>query len=222
MCNGVERQQHGVSPAGSIVAPSSNKESYVALAETYPFLNFIWLMILFFAFVIWFWILISVFSDIFRRRDIGGGMKAIWIIFVVLFWWLGVLIYLIVEHNGMAERSMEQLKASRRSRPSTSRPSRARRPPIRSLRRRAARQRRDHAGRVRRPQGEGARLGSPLLGVGAAPVAPRPGRNCDALGMAGTILIGFDDTEGAVAPSTARSPRPCRPATPSSSSQSSR
>ena len=84
----------------------------MALAETYPFLNFIWLMILFFAFVIWFWILISVFSDIFRRRDIGGGMKAIWIIFVVLFWWLGVLIYLIVEHKGMADRSMEQMKAA--------------------------------------------------------------------------------------------------------------
>ena len=83
----------------------------MALAESYPFLNFVWLMIMFFAFVVWFWILITVFSDIFRRRDIGGGMKAIWIIFVVLFWWLGVLIYLIVEHNGMAERSMEQMKA---------------------------------------------------------------------------------------------------------------
>src|SRR5665647_1248678 len=67
-------------------------------------------MCIFFAFVIWIWLLISVFGDIFRRRDIGGGMKAIWIIFVVLFWWLGVLIYLIVEHNGMAERSMEQMK----------------------------------------------------------------------------------------------------------------
>ncbi len=84
----------------------------MALAESYPFLNFVWLMIMFFAFVVWFWILITVFSDIFRRRDIGGGMKAIWIIFVVLFWWLGVLIYLIVEHKGMADRSMEQMKAA--------------------------------------------------------------------------------------------------------------
>ena len=84
----------------------------MVLAESYPFLNFVWLMIMFFAFVIWFWILISVFGDIFRRRDIGGGMKAIWIIFVVLFWWLGVLIYLIVEHKGMADRSMEQMKAA--------------------------------------------------------------------------------------------------------------
>jgi len=81
-------------------------------SSTYPFLSALWLMIVFFAFIIWFWILISVFSDIFRRRDIGGGMKAIWIIFVVLFWWLGVLIYLIVEHKGMADRSMEQMKAA--------------------------------------------------------------------------------------------------------------
>ena len=79
--------------------------------STYPFLSALWLMIVFFAFIIWFWILITVFSDIFRRKDIGGGMKAIWIIFVVLFWWLGVLIYLIVEHKGMAERSEAQMKA---------------------------------------------------------------------------------------------------------------
>ena len=83
----------------------------MALAETYPFLNFVWLMILFFAFIIWFWLLISIFGDIFRRRDIGGGMKALWIIFIVLFWWLGVLIYLIANHDGMSERSMEQMKA---------------------------------------------------------------------------------------------------------------
>jgi energy-coupling factor transporter transmembrane protein EcfT len=70
-------------------------------------------MIIFFAFVIWIWILITVFADIFRRRDIGGGAKALWIIFVVVFWWLGVLIYLIAQHDGMAERNMEQMKAAR-------------------------------------------------------------------------------------------------------------
>lgn len=77
----------------------------------YPFLNFIWLMIVFFAFVIWIWLLISVFADIFRRRDIGGGMKALWIIFVIIAPYLGVLIYLIAEHNGMAERSEQQMKS---------------------------------------------------------------------------------------------------------------
>ena len=68
-------------------------------------------MITFFAFIIWIWILITVFADIFRRRDMGGLTKAIWIIFVVVFWWLGVLIYLIINHNGMADRSAEQMKA---------------------------------------------------------------------------------------------------------------
>jgi len=82
-------------------------------SSSYPFLSALWLMILFFAFIIWFWLLISIFGDIFRRRDIGGGMKAIWIIFIVLVWWLGVLIYLIANHDGMADRSMEQMKAAK-------------------------------------------------------------------------------------------------------------
>ena len=80
-------------------------------SSSYPFFSALWLMILFFAFIIWIWLLISIFADIFRRRDIGGGMKAIWIIFVIVAPYLGVLIYLIAEHNGMADRSAEQMKA---------------------------------------------------------------------------------------------------------------
>jgi hypothetical protein len=80
-------------------------------SSSYPFFSALWLMIVFFAFIIWIWLLITVFADIFRRRDIGGGMKAIWIIFVILLPYLGVLVYLIAEHNGMADRSMEQMKA---------------------------------------------------------------------------------------------------------------
>jgi Short C-terminal domain/Phospholipase_D-nuclease N-terminal len=80
-------------------------------SSSYPFLSALWLMIVFFAFIIWIWLLITVFADIFRRRDIGGGMKAIWIIFVIIAPYLGVLIYLIAEHNGMADRSTEQMKA---------------------------------------------------------------------------------------------------------------
>ena len=80
------------------------------VASSYPFLNIVWSMIIFFAFVIWIWLLITVFADIFRRRDIGGGMKAIWIIFVIVLPYLGVLIYLIAEHNGMADRSEAQMK----------------------------------------------------------------------------------------------------------------
>ena len=83
------------------------------LASTYPFLNGLWYMIIFFAFVIWIWLLITVFADIFRRRDTTGVMKALWIVFVILLPYLGVLIYLIAEHDGMADRNMAQMKAAR-------------------------------------------------------------------------------------------------------------
>ena len=79
------------------------------LAADYPFLDVLWTMIVFFAFIIWIWLLITVFADVFRRRDIGGGMKAIWIIFVILLPYLGVLIYLIAEHQGMADRNTAQM-----------------------------------------------------------------------------------------------------------------
>jgi hypothetical protein len=62
-------------------------------------------MLIFFAWVIWFWLLITVFSDLFRRHDVGGGMKVVWIIFVILLPFLGVFIYLIAESKGMAERN---------------------------------------------------------------------------------------------------------------------
>jgi uncharacterized membrane protein len=78
---------------------------------TYTFLDVLWSMIIFFAFVIWIWLLITVFADIFRRRDCGGGTKALWIIFVIVAPYLGVLIYLIAQHDGMADRSMQQMAA---------------------------------------------------------------------------------------------------------------
>ena len=83
------------------------------LAADYPFLDVLWSMCIFFAFIIWIWLLITVFADVFRRRDIGGGMKAIWIIFVILVPYLGVLIYLIAEHNGMADRNEAQMSQAK-------------------------------------------------------------------------------------------------------------
>ena len=77
-------------------------------AYTYPFLNIFWTMLIFFAWIIWFWLLITVFADIFRRHDASGWVKAFWILFVVILPFLGVLIYLIAEGKGMAERSAEQ------------------------------------------------------------------------------------------------------------------
>ena len=83
------------------------------LAASYPFLDVLWSMCIFFLFVIWIWILITVFGDIFRRRDIGGGMKAVWIIFVIVLPYLGVFIYLIAEGHKMADRNAERMHAAR-------------------------------------------------------------------------------------------------------------
>ncbi len=77
----------------------------------YPFLNIVWTMLVIFAWVIWFWLLITVFSDLFRRKDIGGGSKALWVIFVIVLPFIGVLIYLIAQGDHMAERNLQQAKA---------------------------------------------------------------------------------------------------------------
>ena len=82
------------------------------LVADYSFLDVLWWMLVLFAWIIWFWLLITVFADVFRRHDIGGGMKTIWIIFVILLPFLGVFIYLIAEHKGIAERSQKQMEAS--------------------------------------------------------------------------------------------------------------
>jgi hypothetical protein len=83
----------------------------VPIAADYPFLDVLWSMIIFFVWVIWIWIVITVLIDVFRRHDIGGFAKALWVIFVVVLPWLGVLIYLIAEHDGMRERSMRQAQS---------------------------------------------------------------------------------------------------------------
>ena len=86
----------------------------MVMAADYPFMDVLWSMIIFFFWVIWIWIVITVLIDVFRRHDIGGWAKAAWLIFVVILPWLGVLVYLIVEHDGMRQRSMKQAQAQRR------------------------------------------------------------------------------------------------------------
>ena len=77
----------------------------------YPFLDVLWTMLIFFLWVIWFVILFQVFADIFRRHDISGGMKAVWIIFTILLPFLGVFIYLITQNQGMTERNLDRARA---------------------------------------------------------------------------------------------------------------
>jgi Short C-terminal domain/Phospholipase_D-nuclease N-terminal len=80
-------------------------------AADYPFLEVLWTLLVIFAWVIWFWLLITVFADLFRRHDIGGGKKTLWIIFVILVPFLGVFIYLISQGHSMAERNEKSMRA---------------------------------------------------------------------------------------------------------------
>jgi hypothetical protein len=84
----------------------------MAIAAAYPFLNILWTMIIFFAWVIYIWIAITVLIDVFRRKDIGGFAKAAWVIFVIVLPFLGILVYLISQHDGMADRRMKEVQAS--------------------------------------------------------------------------------------------------------------
>jgi hypothetical protein len=81
------------------------------LAADYPFLDVLWTMFVFFCFIIWFWLLITVFADVFRRHDIGGGAKTLWIIFVIILPFLGVFVYILSQHDGMNERNRKQVEA---------------------------------------------------------------------------------------------------------------
>jgi ABC-type multidrug transport system fused ATPase/permease subunit len=83
------------------------------IAADYPFLNVLWTLIVFFAWLAWIWIAITVFIDVFRRDDIGGWGKAAWVVFVIVLPFLGVLVYLIAQHDGMRERSEKQAQAQK-------------------------------------------------------------------------------------------------------------
>ena len=78
------------------------------IAYNYPILSLIWMMFMFFVFVLWIWLLISVFMDIFRSHDLSGGLKAAWVLFVIILPFLGVLVYLIARGGKMHERAAEQ------------------------------------------------------------------------------------------------------------------
>ena len=82
------------------------------MLATYNFWSFFWDVLLLMAWIIWFWLLITVFADLFRRHDISGWSKALWIVFVIILPYIGVLIYLLVEHQGMADRNVKQAQAS--------------------------------------------------------------------------------------------------------------
>ncbi|HEY6275082.1 MAG TPA: SHOCT domain-containing protein [Streptosporangiaceae bacterium] len=78
--------------------------------SSYPLLSVFWTMLEFFLWVIWIWILIMVFIDIFRSRDLSGGAKALWFLFVLFIPLIGVLVYLIARGGSMHERAARQVQ----------------------------------------------------------------------------------------------------------------
>lgn len=81
------------------------------IATDYPFLSILWSMLVFVGFIMWIWLAIMCFMDIFRRHDVGGFVKALWILFIIFIPLFGVLLYLIVYHKSIAERSAKEQKA---------------------------------------------------------------------------------------------------------------
>jgi len=80
----------------------------LAATYQYPILDFFLTMLYFFLFVIWIWLLITVFIDIFRSHDMGGWAKALWVIFIIVLPFLGVFVYLIARGGKMHERAAQQ------------------------------------------------------------------------------------------------------------------
>jgi hypothetical protein len=81
------------------------------IAADYPFLDVFWTMIIFFAWVVWIWMMVVILTDVFRRTDIGGWSKAAWVVFMIVLPFIGVLSYLIAQHDGIAQRNAEQTNA---------------------------------------------------------------------------------------------------------------
>ena len=79
----------------------------MVIAADYPFMDILWSMIIFFVWVAWIWTLIMIISDLFRRHDTSGWVKAAWVAFLIIIPFLGVLVYLIVRGNSMQERALQ-------------------------------------------------------------------------------------------------------------------
>ena len=76
----------------------------------FSFANFLTDALAVFLFVVWFWLLITVYADLFRRHDISGWGKALWVIVVLLFSYIGVFAYLISQGKGMADRNLQRAR----------------------------------------------------------------------------------------------------------------
>src|SRR5258708_11398089 len=95
----------GLRPGARSLTATARREGE---GMNYPLLNVFWTIFEVFLWVIWFWILITVFIDIFRSADLSGWGKALWFLFVLLIPLIGVLVYLIARGGSMHERAAQQ------------------------------------------------------------------------------------------------------------------
>ena len=84
----------------------------MGLTTTFGSGDILLFMLEFFLFIIWFWLLVAIFGDLFRDSETGGGVKALWVVFLILLPFLGILLYLIVRGKGMGERQAAQMQAA--------------------------------------------------------------------------------------------------------------
>ena len=128
-------------------------------ASTYPFLNVLWDILHHLLLVPLYLAGDHLFHGLFRRRDIGGWAKAAWVFLIVIIPWFGVLIYLIANHDGMAERNEKQVTAAHAQFDQAVREAAAKGGPARWRSRppRSSGRWHDHPGGVRRDKGQGAR-----------------------------------------------------------------
>src|SRR5262245_7717358 len=83
------------------------------LVADWTFLDAFWSLLMFFLWILWFWLLFTVFADIFRRHDLSGWGKTGWLVFTILLPFLGVFVYLITQNDGMTQRNIERAQAQK-------------------------------------------------------------------------------------------------------------
>src|SRR5215208_685525 len=91
----------------------ANRRTAMLFEGGYTYSNFLMNMFGVFAFVVWFWLLVVIYGDLFRRHDISGWGKALWVLALVVTSYLGIFAYLITQGRGMAERNAQQAQQAR-------------------------------------------------------------------------------------------------------------
>jgi hypothetical protein len=105
--------RHRADSFSAFEQPAQKEVLMFYLQEGFTYRNFLMDVLAIFIFIVWFWLLITVFADLFRRHDISGWIKAIWVIGLIVFPYIAILGYLIFQGRGMAQRNVQQAQQAR-------------------------------------------------------------------------------------------------------------